>query len=503
MLRSVLFVCDCRWGVSCVYPATFYVPCGLVFCVGAAAAFYASNRWLVSLHYVPGRDASAVFTLFPGVAASADPRSCSPRPPRPPSLQHAMATCLEMIFTYETSSMLHTSVAASVLAILIPAATSAGAGARRGSSSSPGEAAVAAAAAATEGGEESEAASGAGADSIEEGGGGGGGDAGVAKGGGGRREPFQRHLFEDCRLVERILEAVALNEDAEKPQQEPAPMPDSDPEPAAAAGEGTGDSSAGAPAGAAATDGGDVESTDVTVAATPAVPEEGGSGGRDGVETAAATSENQEATASGEGEGGPAEGTTAGVSTPGEDAATAAAAAAAAVGSAAGSGVGEGVRKRARPGRRLGHMGHVLLLSRAVMGAENGEHGGGVSSVSPRARPPGAGAMLNGSEGAEVGGDGQGAAEGEGEQGGEAAAGAGAGAGAGVSAPAAAASRKSFVAGLLARRECVEHWHEFVNTTLAEEVSRQMNPLGGFTVPSRADENQLSSDFPDEVCTFA
>ncbi|CAN0306815.1 unnamed protein product, partial [Hapterophycus canaliculatus] len=32
--------------------------------------------------------------------------------------EHAMATCLEMMFTYETSSMLHASVAASVLSVL-------------------------------------------------------------------------------------------------------------------------------------------------------------------------------------------------------------------------------------------------------------------------------------------------------------------------------------------------------------------------------------------------
>ena len=61
------------------------------------------------------------------------------------------------------------------------------------------------------------------------------------------------------------------------------------------------------------------------------------------------------------------------------------------------------------------------------------------------------------------------------------------------------AQRKSFVGGLLARRECAEQWQEFVSTTLAQELGRQMNPLGGFAVPSREDENQLSTDFPDEV----
>ncbi|CAM9570502.1 unnamed protein product [Sphacelaria rigidula] len=61
------------------------------------------------------------------------------------------------------------------------------------------------------------------------------------------------------------------------------------------------------------------------------------------------------------------------------------------------------------------------------------------------------------------------------------------------------AARKSFVAGLMARRECAEQWQEFVSTTLAEQLERQLNPLGGFTVPSREDENQLSSDFPDEA----
>lgn len=38
-----------------------------------------------------------------------------------------------------------------------------------------------------------------------------------------------------------------------------------------------------------------------------------------------------------------------------------------------------------------------------------------------------------------------------------------------------------------------------MSTTLIEELARQLNPLGGFPVPSREDENQLSSDFPDEV----
>eukprot|EP00752_Nemacystus_decipiens_P007482 g6684.t1 len=426
--------------------------------------------------------------------------------------EHAMATCLEMMFTYETSSMLHTSVAASVLAILIPATTVAGAGARRGSASSPGEAAAAAEAASGEGGEAEGAASAAGTDSAGEGeGGAGGGKAGGGGGGGGRREPFQRHLFEDCRLVERILEAVALNEDAEKPQQEPAPMvPDSGAEPAvtapAPAGDAAGDSG-GSVAEGATVDVGDVGSADGAGAAAapaassaPSVPEEGGMAATEVADTAAAAAaaataapESQEVKAGPpgeEGESGPAEGIS-----PGGNAATGGDASAAAAGS---SGVGEGVRRRAKPGRRLGHMGHVLLLSRAVMGAESGEHGGGgVSSASPWGPPPGAGAMMDDTEGTE-GGEGGGAGSGsEGEQGGGESAVDGAGTGA--SAATAGSSRKSFVAGLLARRECAEHWHEFVNTTLAEEVSRQMNPLGGFTVPSRADENQLSSDFPDEA----
>ncbi|CAN0573764.1 unnamed protein product, partial [Ectocarpus sp. 12 AP-2014] len=62
-----------------------------------------------------------------------------------------------------------------------------------------------------------------------------------------------------------------------------------------------------------------------------------------------------------------------------------------------------------------------------------------------------------------------------------------------------APGKKTFVAGLLAERDCAEHWQEFVRTTVAAEVSRQMNPLGGFAVPSREDENHLSSDFPDEA----
>lgn len=40
---------------------------------------------------------------------------------------------------------------------------------------------------------------------------------------------------------------------------------------------------------------------------------------------------------------------------------------------------------------------------------------------------------------------------------------------------------------------------EYISTVVAQELARQLNPLGGFMVPSREDENQLSSDFPDEV----
>lgn len=40
---------------------------------------------------------------------------------------------------------------------------------------------------------------------------------------------------------------------------------------------------------------------------------------------------------------------------------------------------------------------------------------------------------------------------------------------------------------------------DYLSTTLAQELSRQLNPLGGFAVPSRDEENQLTTDFPDEV----
>ncbi|CAN0058980.1 unnamed protein product, partial [Scytosiphon promiscuus] len=100
--------------------------------------------------------------------------------------EHAMATCLEMMFTYETSSMLHASVAASVLAILMPAGGAAS-GALPGPGSRAGQDSTAAAEAAAsassdepettkEGGDGGEAA--AGEDGGGDGSGSGGGDDG-------------------------------------------------------------------------------------------------------------------------------------------------------------------------------------------------------------------------------------------------------------------------------------------------------------------------------------
>lgn len=149
------------------------------------------------------------------------------------------------------------------------------------------------------------------------------------------------------------------------------------------------------------------------------------------------------------------------------------------------SGAVEGVdteRTHRRPGRRLGHMGHVLLLSKAVVDAENLEArevplaGEGVSSGGGQTGVGGASASLGGVEehqsasAATTGGDGV-------ER---------------------RVSRKSLVGALVSGRECAEQWHEFVSTTLVDELGKQLNPLGGYSVPSRDNENQLS-DFPDEV----
>lgn len=46
---------------------------------------------------------------------------------------------------------------------------------------------------------------------------------------------------------------------------------------------------------------------------------------------------------------------------------------------------------------------------------------------------------------------------------------------------------------------CICGEQDYISTTLEEELAKQLNPLGGFAVPSRDDENHLSSDFPDEV----
>lgn len=343
--------------------------------------------------------------------------------------------------------MLHTSVAASILTILIPVCSPLqGSGDDAQTTGTP-----------TADGEdlrdprEGDEGKGSEEDSTEAGI---SGDAGGAPKAG-HREAFQRHLFDDCRLVERILEAAAINEDSEKAQEEQFV----DPEPAAW---GSGDDASSTPPAedGGADPGGAAATTAGESGAAPEVDMEGG-------EKPAASSGagGEEA---GEGFGG------------GGDAAT----------GEAQSRRGEG-RRRPRPGRRLGHMGHVLLLSRAVVDAENMQ----MRETDRPATLARGEAGANGTGGVEGierdGAEGGGAVKAEEIVATEAAA---AAAGGGVS-----ASRKSFVAGLLAKRECAPQWQDFVETTLVQELGRQLNPLGGFAVPSREDENQLSSDFPDEV----
>lgn len=329
--------------------------------------------------------------------------------------QNAMATCLEMMFTYESSSMLHASVSGAVLNILglsPPPATPLGAD--EATASATLEQAL---------------------------------EAARALEASGRREPFQRHLFEDCRLAERILEAVALNEDAEKGStgvspslispmalSATSPPPPVEPGEAAAA---TGEATAEAP------DVGAVTGTTGGGATGVAEPSSGpGEGKGDMGEV---------------GEGGaPA--------APGLSGSEAGAAVSGASGSEGGQeggdteGAGEAGRReeklRPRRGRRLGHMGHVLLLSRAVVDAQNKEPREGLGEE----KGVGAGEVGDGGCGGEGGGGEAskiGEAEGqeddgvEGGGGGEVAVG---GQGGGE------AAGKSFVARVLARRECSEQW---------------------------------------------
>lgn len=252
----------------------------------------------------------------------------------------------------------------------------------------------------------------------------------------GHREAFQRHLFQDCRLVERILEAVALNEDAEKAQ-----------------------------GGARVNQEEEASQAEATAAAASVTSGTGGASGETSTSVSGATpavgdqmirekqKQESDETLKGVGREGVAE-------------------------SVAAEGL-ETERTRRRPGRRLGHMGHVLLLSKAVVDAENLEateaSGASVSSGGGQTGVGGASASMGGV------GDHQGASAATG--------------GGGVERR---ASRKSLVGALVSSRECAEQWHEFVSTTLVDELGKQLNPLGGYPVPSRENENQLS-EFPDEV----
>lgn len=302
--------------------------------------------------------------------------------------QNAMATCLEMMFTYESSSMLHASVSSAVLNIL---GASPPPPPPLGMNDATASAWVA---------ETSEAAERA------------------AKSG--RREPFQRHLFEDCRLAERILEAVALNEDAEKGWEgSPSSMEVS----VAAQGEGAaasagaGDGEAGVtPGTAGAETGGERVEAPATSSSDDTVPKTDGAVGGQGAggNVAGGGGEGDSAVARGElGSGG----------------------------------------QPPRRGRRLGHMGHVLLLSRALVDAQNKEPREG-SGDEPRTRRGGEGGEVGAGAGDSEGGTKAGrSGHGGGEE--EEDADWGAATGLRKEGP---ATRKSFVAGLLSRRECSEQW---------------------------------------------
>lgn len=362
-----------------------------------------------------------------------------------------MATLLEMMFTYESSSMLHASVSSAVLNILgmsPPPPTPFGV---------PEATAIAAAEQAAE----------------------------IARRAAlsGRREGFQRHLFEDCRLVEHILEAVAVNEDAEKgpavggahpgqpsttsttaspatglsaiPEASAAPdaMAPSPPSPSGGVASGTesAEASITETQGLAASRGASVPTSSElaehaagvgpppsTVAPTPA---EAASGAPVTVASARPETGGM-APVDGQEEDMSGSGSTADASVHEMDAAKR--------------------RQRSRHGRRLGHMGHVLFLSKALMEAQNKDPRPGLveeaeTSQGPTAAADGMGAELAGVPGAgEEGADAVVEARQEGN-GGEANGGVG-GAATAVTVNRGRAARKSFVAGLLSRRDCAEQW---------------------------------------------
>lgn len=336
---------------------------------------------------------------------------------RSPDAQAAMATFLEMMFTYESSSMLHASVSGAVLSIL-------------GASPLPpppvglDEAMAAAWVAETT-------------------------EAARLAANSGRREPFQRHLFEDCRLAERLLEAVAVNEDAERGPKEVTPAMAAavaavGNAPAAAVEGGSGSSDVETAEKAVTEESGDtpeVSPPDDAISTPDGVVEEGdASPGADQAAAAAAA-----AAAGGEGSAGKADPAAAVAVPGGEEKAEAAASVAT---------DDEEKPRIARRGRRLGHMGHVILLSRAIVDAQNKEPREGLTEEAGVRGDRGAGGESEGrgdvnrgaGDGGKVGSTGE-EREDEGDW-----------AGVAPMEKEGPAARKSFVAGLMARRECAEQW---------------------------------------------
>ncbi|CAM9372627.1 unnamed protein product, partial [Phaeothamnion confervicola] len=147
-----------------------------------------------------------------------------------------------------------------------------------------------------------------------------------------------------------------------------------------------------------------------------------------------------------------------------------------------GDGGGGGVRRHAR---RLGYMGHAIMMGQAVIRAQadgGGGGGGGGEGSSSEAGDSGAGSGAGGGE--NIGGSGldgiqRDAAGGEGSS--------------------SVGGAVNLVVGLVTASKCSAEWEEYVLGHLARATELQSCPLGGFTIPSRDDENQLSTDFPDDA----
>ncbi|CAM9269961.1 unnamed protein product, partial [Chrysoparadoxa australica] len=56
----------------------------------------------------------------------------------------------------------------------------------------------------------------------------------------------------------------------------------------------------------------------------------------------------------------------------------------------------------------------------------------------------------------------------------------------------------SLVKTLVECHACAERWRDYAGSALADALKLQAMPLGGFPIPSREEENQLSTDFPDD-----